>query len=277
MSLWDFARLAGSENLEEADRAAVLANALRTPRRLVRPSLGKDDFQLSLTPGVGLIWQNEKLNIVVLADAKLAELPPGISIPLGQTSTVLNAVNAAFASPPEWTRSIVVFAVSRPEMQISPGGAITGPSRGTIGTQVRWNSGSGFLTAGHVAPLLHASVHDFGSYVGDVVWTNDPTGHGGAVEPDVAVIELHSPVGLSNPIVGSTTAGPAAAVSILSSGISGVIMGISQFLFMASQNATCGDILRDAPRCGAPQDEAGRGRCTPHKQKLRAHHPGFCF
>jgi hypothetical protein len=232
MSLWTFARTAGSEDLREADLASVLATALREFG-------GRID--LGLTLGAGLVWHRERLRIVALADAKWAGLQPGIPIPLNQSSVVSSWVADALKGMPEWARLIDVMAIYPPERQIAPGGSITGPSVGTIGTQVRWNSGSGFLTAGHVAPSVRASVYDGSACIGSVAWSNDPAGHGTAVEPDVAVIELQTGVSFSNPIVSAATAAAAASVTILSSGNSGVIMGLSQFLFMPSQNATCGD------------------------------------
>ena len=232
MSLWDFARLAGSRSLQEADQASILGTALRAP----------DRFDLALTPGVGLIWLHEKqLKIVVLADAKLTGLKPGVPVPLNESPVIANRITEALGSAPEWISGINVLPIHAPERQIAPGGQITGPSIGTIGTQVTWSSGSGFLTAGHVAPVVGAAVYDGTAHIGDVVWSNDPAGHGVAIEPDIAVIELQSGAAFSNAITGKAIAGPGAAISILSSGAAGQIMGLSQFLFMPSQNATCGD------------------------------------
>jgi hypothetical protein len=231
MSLWDFARLAGSEGLQEADFASVLASALRR--------FGPGAW--ALAPGAGLMWRNNKLRIVVLVDAKRSELEPGITIPVSQSTSMLSLTTAALGRQPEWISLIDVFAIHPPERQAAPGGQITGPSVGTIGTQVGWSGGSGFLTAGHVAPAVGAAVYDGSNCIGSVVWSNDPAGHGGAIEPDVAVIELQPNVTISNPIRGKAIAGPAAAISVLSSGTTGMIMGLTQFLYMQTQNATCGD------------------------------------
>jgi hypothetical protein len=232
MSLWDFARLAGSELLQEADYASVLATALH--------QFGSRT-DLALTPGAGLIWRDKRLRIVVLADAKRSGLEPGVPVPLSQSPIIASWTADALRGTPDWMSSIDILAIYPPERQIAPGGQITGPSLGTIGTQVRWNSGSGFLTAGHVAPSVTASVYDGRRCIGTVVWSNDPAGHGTAIEPDIAVIELQPGVTLSNPIPRKTTAGPAATISVLSSGMAGVVMGVTPFLFMQSQNATCGD------------------------------------
>jgi hypothetical protein len=227
MSLWDFARLAGSESLQEADFASVLARALQ-------------QFTFPVF-GAGLIWYANQLKIAVLADAKYSGSEPGVPIPLVSSPTVNSWVADALGGLPQWFSLISVVGIYPPERQIAPGGSITGPSVGTIGAQVRWNSGNGFLTAGHVAPAVHAGVFDGATQIGTVVWSNDPTGHGVTVEPDVAVIELQPGVTIINPIPGKATAGPTATITVLSSSNSGVIMGLSQFLFMPSQNATCGD------------------------------------
>jgi hypothetical protein len=231
MSLWDFARLAGSSSLREADDASVLAAAL----------VASSPDGLALTPGAGLIWLHNKLKIVVLADAKRTGLQAGVPVPLNQSPIISNVVTGALRRTPDWFFGISVLPIHPPERQITPGGQITGPSIGTIGTQATWNGGSGFLTAGHVAPVVGASVYDGSTHIGNVVWSNDPAGHGTTVEPDIAVIELQSGALFSSPITGKANAGPGASISILSSGTPGVIMGLSQFLFMPSQNATCGD------------------------------------
>jgi hypothetical protein len=232
VSLWDFAGLGGSESLREADYASVLASALLAYQ---------GGIDLALTPGAGLIWDGKRLRIVTLVDGSRAGLDLGVRIPLNQSPIIAARVADALRGRPEWTSLIDVLSIKPPERQVSPGGPITGPSVGTIGTQVTWNSGRGFVTAGHVAPSVHATVVEGHTHIGAVAWSNDPTGHGTAIEPDLAVIELLHGVTLTNPIARAATAGPAATINILSSKVSGIIMGMSQFLFMPRQNATCGD------------------------------------
>ena len=257
MSLWDFARLAGSDTLQEADFASVLASALLAYEG------GAD---LGLTPGAGLIWSHKRLRVVTFADAPRAGLTPGFVMPLSQSpiiaTRVANAIRetGAFRSTPDWAGLIDILPVKPPQRQVSPGGQITGPSVGTVGTvgtQVTWSSGNGFLTAGHVAPTVHAPVFEGNTNIGAVVWSNDPAGHGTAVEPDIAVIELASGVKVTNPITRTATAGPAATITIHSSQTPGTIMGMSQFLFMQQQNATCGDIYFTTAEITASGDSGG--------------------
>ncbi len=248
MSLWDFAGRAGSDSLREADYASVLASALLA---------FEGGFDLALTPGAGLISDGKRLRIFALADAPRAGLEPGVRIPLNQSPIIARRVTNALRALPEWVSLIDVLPITPPERQVSPGGPITGPSLGTIGTQVTWNSGRGFVTAGHVAPAVYATVLEGSTQVGVVAWTNDPTGHGTAVEPDVAVIELNDGITLTNPIARAAIAGPASMITILSSQTSGMIMGMSQFLFMPKQNATCGDTYLTTGQITAGGDFGG--------------------
>lgn len=248
MSLWDFARRAGSEDGREADRASLLSAALLA---------FEDGADLGLTPGAGLVASPGHLGLVVFADSDRTGLKPGSLLPIREVRMIAARVIDALRDQPDWLWLIDVLAITPPRRHLAPGGAITGWGLGTIGTQVRWNAGSGFLTAGHVAPSLGTIVYDGSTAVGKVVWTNDPAGHGTAIEPDTAVAELNSGLSLSNPIAAAASAGPAATVSVLSSGNAGTIMGLSQFLFMPSQNATCGDTYFTTSEITSPGDSGG--------------------
>lgn len=116
MSLWDVARLAGSDLLQEADYASVLATALL--------EFG-DGLDLALTPGAGLIWHAKKLRIVVLADAKRSGLEPGVPVLLGQSPIIASRVADALRGSPDWIAWIDILAVlpsppPRPETWPAP-------------------------------------------------------------------------------------------------------------------------------------------------------------
>jgi hypothetical protein len=232
MSLWDFARLADSDNLREADYASLLATAL----------LAFDGGQdLALTPGTGLGWVKGQLRILVLVDSDRTELAPGTVSSLREVSAIQARVASAMGGLPPWSNLVDVFAVTSPRRQLAPGATITGSAQGAIGTQVRWNSGVGFVTAGHVAPRVNMTVYDGSTAIGTVAWSNDPAGHGTAVEPDVAIVELQAGLSMQSTLAGPVSAGPAAMITVLASGNAGQVMGLSQYLYMPSQNATCGD------------------------------------
>ena len=65
-----------------------------------------------------------------------------------------------------------------------------GVAQGTRGFDVTWTGGSGFLTAGHVAPVLKGGILDasLSTIVGEVQAFSDPNGSGYAPKRDVAVV-----------------------------------------------------------------------------------------
>jgi hypothetical protein len=77
------------------------------------------------------------------------------------------------------------------------------------------------------------------------------------VEPDVAIVELLPGISMTGAIANAATAGPAANVTVLSTGQVGVIMGLSQFLYMPAQNATCGDTYFTTSEISSPGDSGG--------------------
>lgn len=231
MSLWDFARLGGSEDLQEAAWALLLSNALLASVR---------DDTFALTPGAGLIWHQSRLHPVILADwTRGAQVSPGAVVQLGSAPAIAARVNQVLRASPIWLKNVLVFGMKPAEFQLAPGDGITSPNVGRVGCQVSWSTGSGFVTAGHVAPSVGSNVSDSTGSIGTVVWANDPASHGVTIEPDVAVIE--SAVALGSPIARSVVAGPASVVTVVSSGTSATIMGFNHFLYLPSQNATCGD------------------------------------
>jgi hypothetical protein len=250
MSLWEFAREAGSESLEIADRASRLVEALPAFR---------EGATLELFPGAGLVGLADGLALFMFADAKRTGLTPGSILTFDEVPAAVEIVSAAFGGRPEWASGIRVLGNTTPEAQIAAGDAIAATNPGTAGVAVSWNSGTGFLTAGHVAPYLFADVSDGVTKIGSVVWTNDPTGHGALIEPDVAVVELLPGFSMS-PATGKAVAGPAAAISVLSSGAAGFVMGLSGFVYMtypSGSHGTCGDTYFTTFPITNPGDSGG--------------------
>ena len=252
MSLWDFARLAGLDGYRQADFAAILSESLlygttRTatgeprPRGDLNVRVSASRPALKVVPGAGLLLFEDRLVPFVFADSEASGLAPGVTLDLQSSPLIREIVANALEGVPEWASFIRVLPIATPLRQAAPGSQISGPQVGTIGTQVSWSTGTGFLTAGHVAPSVSAKVYEANSHIGYVAWANDPAGHGAAIEPDVAVIELLAGVTIASPIPSAAAAGPAASISVLSTGAAGSVMGLSHFLHMGHQNATCGD------------------------------------
>ena len=236
MSLWDFA---GPDYLEDADRAAALSMALLAVARVEEIA--------ALTPGAGLIWHDDYLSPYVLANAKFSGQSAGkvtSILELGDDNPVRRLITQALGAPRPWFARIRIFSTTPPQAQVSPGGSITRPVSGTVGCQVTWNSGTGFTTAGHVAPTKGTDVHDSTRKIGTVVWANDPAGHGTSIEPDIAIVECAPGVSVSPKLQQSAKARPAGAVTITSSGNKGAIKAFSEFVVLDLGNqktATVGD------------------------------------
>ena len=119
------------------------------------------------------------------------------------------------------------------------------PQSRTIGCEVRWGQKAGFITAGHVGNPLHANLFDNNGALGTVVYTNNPTGHGSAIEDDVAVVEYAAHVGPMNPRYGAGVARGGDSVTVLiRRQVSATIMGYGHHIWMPSQNATVGDMYQ---------------------------------
>jgi hypothetical protein len=255
MSLWDFARLAGSQDQSEADLAWQLAAGLL--------EAGVRDG-LALTPGAGLIWHNNWLAISILADvarvnsaATDAQLVAGQVVPLEGIAVLRERVAQALRGQPRWMWKIMVLGINEPSLQVSPGQVITGPHKGTVGTPVKWSAGSGFMTAGHVTPSVGTDVFENTMKIGSVAWANDPAHHGTSIEPDVAVVELLSGMSASSNLTGPSLAGPNAPITVVSSGATDTVIGFNAFLYMTGQNATCGDIYMTGHEITQPGDSGG--------------------
>lgn len=235
MSLWDFA---GPENLDDADNAAVLSTGLLAAVR---------GDATPLTPGAGLIWHQNSLSAVILANAKFLNIPAGGVMgwaELPSDNPIRQRVTQALGGERPWFQKVRVRSVTPPGLQLSPGGAITKPAGGTAGCQVTWSGKKGFLTAGHVAPNKGSDVHDASGKVGTVVWANNPAGHGTSIEPDVAVVECTSSVTVNPTVSQSVKAGPAATITVTKSGKRDSVKGFALFIYLDLGNqvtATVGD------------------------------------
>ena len=234
MSLWDFAARGGSEDSREADQASLLAGALARTE-------GAANI-LRKIPGAGLIWRGERLSPVLLVDSSAIERVPGTQLPLAQTF-LLGTVQSLLATSPDWLGDVQVLAATPPESQSA---IYAAPNSGQPGARVKWNSGQGFLTAGHVAPHVGALVDLTSSgttvgTVGTVRWANNQFNDGTVAEPDLCIVEDAHGYAIGTTYASTAKAGPADAVTVACSGTAGTIMGFMAYLFMPSQNQTLAD------------------------------------
>jgi len=163
---------------------------------------------------------------------------------LNEIPSIQEIVRAALGLPEgsDWLSNIAAFVILPPVPQVAAGDQISSPNIGTVGCQVKWTGGNGFLTAGHVAPTAGQNVSGGGTVFGTVRFSKDPSGGGTARCVDVAVVELASGITFSPSLSGPTSAGPSTSVSVNTvSGGSGTIIALASFFYMASMGGTYGD------------------------------------
>jgi len=237
MSIREFVRKGSQSQPNVAARALLLADALlRGPEKVFdnRPYAVRVGVY-----GVGVAVYQGTVRPALLVVGSPAEKPIGIvrESPVG----ALMADLVDF----ETYGDLIAVPTSAPELQVAPGDAIRKPKLGILGAGVKWTTGQGFLTVGHVAPTLGVAVIGQAGQIGTVVYANDPSGHGAIVEEDAAVIEVSSSVRRTGLFSSSTVPGPNDAVSVLRSGKPNApasIMGSFQWLYMPGANGTYGEV-----------------------------------
>ena len=141
------------------------------------------------------------------------------TVPLTEVANALKLMQVLFgnlfASPElDWLKSVAILAVPEPKLNLAPGDQITASLAGLAGAPVTWGSvNAGFLTAGHVG-AKGAVVSDASGPVGTIVFSSDPVNKGGAISPDVAVVELASGTSLGTPPAVSGLIHPAPAADV---------------------------------------------------------------
>jgi hypothetical protein len=224
------AEFAGPDRLETAAHATLIGSSLQSVLQNRRLLLGS---------GLG-IFQEELRPIVVVARERVKHREGWYA--LTELEDAWGTVVTALGAEPEWLRWTGAVVIPSPEPHVGAGQPISSPNIGTVGCQVSWNGGSGFLTAGHVAPTANAGVYDGRTRLGTVRFANNPAGGGTAPQADVAVVEL--PTGASyTPALGRATAAvPNTPITVLSSsGAKGVIRGLCSWFSWPSIRGTYGD------------------------------------
>jgi hypothetical protein len=229
MSLAEFA---GPEQVEVAAHAALIGAALMSRGLPV----------LEVAPGVGLLVVGRRIRPFVFVASEKVRAEPAELRSLEEFPEAWEIVRAALGVEPDWLSDTVGFALPSPEPHLSASDPITSPAIGTVGASVSWQRGSGFLTAGHVAPNVGASVFSGRDRLGTVQFANDPAGGGATIQADVAVVQLDANVSFSPKIGPIGQASPGANVKIRNAQKStGVIMGFASFVYWPKVGGTYGD------------------------------------
>lgn len=129
--------------------------------------------------------------------AENARITPGMHA-LSQVNDAWGFIESALGTQPDWLPLMGAFVIPSPEPYLAAGDPISSPNIGTVGCQASWTGGTGFLTAGHVAPTAGVGVFNGRTRLGTVKYANNPAGSGTAPQADISVVEL--PTGPGAPI-----------------------------------------------------------------------------
>jgi hypothetical protein len=147
-------------------------------------------------PGVGLWLDDGQLFPTVAADRSVVDHDTNDLLPIDRTPAVREILGSLLGYwSDELEQQLRVLPVTEGILQSYPGTKLTCTTSGRMGPHVRWGGGKeGFLTAGHVAQTIGASVSDSsGQTLGSVLFSRDP-----ALAPlnwpevDVALVEFAS-------------------------------------------------------------------------------------
>ena len=187
---------------------------------------------------------NKMRSVILSAKAKMGEF-----VPLREFTEISSLIIEAIGTRPEWLLDeVYVLGAPAPIIQSKPGDLIASPKPGTVGCNVKWGADlnqAGFLTAGHVGKPLNVDLLGKNKTpIGQVVYFNDPAGHGNVIEADVALIEIPEGSKRSDLMSNLAKAGPGDSVYVMSRGkrVQAEIMGFNHFLRFPAQNGTCGDM-----------------------------------
>lgn len=229
MSLSEFA---GPERLDIAARAALISDSV----------LSGGPGALSVILGAGLaVSPGFDLRPIIVVDRNRVDLEQGWR-DLHEVDEALKSVVVALGGEPAWLRQVRVLVLDPPEPHVGPSDRITSPKQGTIGCKASWTGGTGFLTAGHVAPTKGSSVFNGSTPLGTVRFTSDPSGGGTVPSADVSLVELGPKLTWSSAHGPPVAAAPSTAVTVLSGRPkAGIIVGFLTFFYWASVSGTYAD------------------------------------
>lgn len=222
MSLFQF-----GATTEDTGRALVLAAGLMQGPSRDRPLT--QPFAMSAgVCGVGLFVENRSvfptifMNAPHIGDAELR------AFGIGDFPILRDVLGMAFPEGRDWLlKNLKVVSVAPCRPLADTGGIIiSAQKKGLLGARVKWGSGEGYLTAGHVGQRVGNAVKDAaGGTVGSVVFVNDPQPNTSATaDIDIALVEcdpknvaINNSLGITNmatavsndSVTVSTQSGPA--------------------------------------------------------------------
>ena len=207
--------------------------------------------------GAGAGLRDGELRPMILGDAGRLGLPPNLPARLIDLSILAAPFAAALGATPDWLAQVDVLPIRPPGLSAAPDDAIATPNPGRVGCGVAWAAGSGFLTAGHVAPS--GAVAGPAGTLGTVLWQNDPSGGGagGSPEADIAVVELDPGRSWTASSVVAASVSAATAVTIPCTGNSGSVMGYVSWYYIPSANGIWGDSYFTTTAITAGGDSGG--------------------
>jgi len=244
MALWDFAR----GDLAVAGKALLLADALLNGPGGVSPARPGPWAAPDGICGVGVLLSPTGLVPFILVDGgPAAPSSPPTPQPLLPFLTNMKLVPTLF--PGDFLLDVMVLVVSTPELNAAPGEpVVVGTLLGTLGAQVQWLSGKGFVTAGHVAQQagMGAALGN-PPQPGTVEVSLDPQNSGGQLSADVAVLSVKTPLPTPGRFIGPSLANPADMIAIQTvtggpGGRSAKVIAMTKWLHVGSANATCAEV-----------------------------------
>lgn len=161
---------------------------------------------------------------------------------------VFSEVKRAVGGNSDWVHDIFIRVLPPPEIQAQVGDRIASASFGTAGAGVTWQNGSGFLTAGHVAPqggnvTLRGKNWGGRTKIGTTRYCGYRVGTPNSPMADVSVVETTSGQQYQSSFSGTAKAQANQSVAIHGpiSGTTATIMGYCTFVHWPNTNATYGN------------------------------------
>jgi hypothetical protein len=226
MSLLEFA----DGNIEIAGQAALIGSLLQSFG-------GQSVLPVS---GVGLVAHEGQIRPMIALDY-FSDETTHIIRPMSEITEFSDIFRPILG--PDLVSRIYVLFVAPPEPFIAPGDNISSPNPGRVGCAAYWHSGSGFLTAGHVATTAGAGVFDGRTRLGTIKYVSNPAGGGTVPMADVAVVELSGGSKLSASF-GARVAAPANSTVTVQNGrvgASGKVFAFCSFTYWSKVSGTYGD------------------------------------
>jgi hypothetical protein len=254
-------------NMEDTDLSrAVEVASLLSDALLTQSDVGS----ARLMPGAGLCLENGYLYPTVMVDTNVLGIPPydGPSlIPLREFYAVEDTLKSLLGGFSEKLdpNTMRALPISQGTLHAAPGSDLMGNMKGCVGPHVSWGAGrTGFLTAGHVAPTVGATVTDqMSAPLGTVLWSHTPVPalNKPPADLDAALVEL-SPA--QPPLAGqvSRVVGAGDIVTIRSNGTQIGIFGFWGHLRFGSASTCYADCYATDQKVTAQGDSGGLVECA---------------